>query len=396
VKEQPMTTDDAPQGMISGAIALSFGHPDPATLLTTPLHNAMHEFLDSARTVQALQYGREQGAQELIELIAARINREQELSLTASNLMIVAGSTHAVDMVARLYAKPGGTVLVEAPTYADALHIFRDHALKLVAVPMDEDGLLPDALEEQLVKLRLAGVAPALLYTIPNFHNPTGRTVSQARRLTICELARRYGFLIVEDDVYHDLAFGERVPRSFFELAGGQGVVNIGSFSKTLAPGLRLGWLVGPATVIERCVGCGTTQMGGGANPFVAHMVAQYLQGGAYDHHLHSLRILYKQRRDVSLAALARFMPKSVSWTQPAGGFFLWLTLPERVFAARITRLAREQGVLVTSGEGFFPSPDHGAHHLRLAYSCAVPNELERGIRLLAQLIQQEAERSDE
>jgi len=218
-----MTTHDTPQGGIPGTISLSLGLPDPATLLTAPLRDAMQGFLCSPYAAQALQYGREQGVQELIELLVARINREQGLSLAASNLMIVAGSTQAVDMLARLYAKPGGTVLVEAPTYADALHLFRDHGLNLVALPMDEDGLIPNALEEQLVKLRLKGIAPSLLYTIPTFHNPTGRTLPQARRLAIGELAHRYGFLIVEDDVYHDLSFGERVPCSFFALMQGQG-----------------------------------------------------------------------------------------------------------------------------------------------------------------------------
>ncbi len=386
-----MTTHDALQGVIPNTISLMLGHPDPATLLTAPLRDAMQEFLRSPHAAQAFQYGREQGVQGLIELIAARIKREQELSIAASNLMIVAGSTQAVDMLARLYAKPGGTVLVEAPTYADALHIFRDHGLNLVAIPMDEDGLIPNALEEQLVRLGHQGIAPRLLYTIPNFHNPTGRTLPQARRVAISELAQRYGFLIVEDDVYHDLSFGERVPASIFVLAQGQRVLNIGSFSKTLAPGLRLGWLMASPDVIEQCVNCGTTQMGGGANPLVAHMVEHYLQSGAYEQHLQALRTLYKQRRDIALTALSRFMPASVTWTHPAGGFFLWLTLPDQVFASRVKQQARERGVLVASGEGFFAIPDHGAHHLRLAYSCATPDEIELGIQRLAQVIEQEA-----
>jgi 2-aminoadipate transaminase len=385
-----MTPPDAPQGMIPGTISLLFGHPDPATLLTSPLRDAMLGFLGSHHAAQALQYGREQGGQGLIELIAARINREQGLSLAASNLMIVAGSTHAVDMLARLFAKPGGTVLVEAPSYVDALHIFRDHSLNLVAIPMDEDGLIPDALEEQIVRLHHQGIAPSLLYTIPNFHNPTGRTLPEARRLVISELAHRYGFLIVEDDVYHDLSFGQRVPPGFFALAQGQAVASIGSFSKTLAPGLRLGWLTASPAVIEQCVNCGTTQMGGGANPFVAHMVEQYLRSGDYEQHLHSLRILYEQRCDTALAALSRFMPASVTWTHPAGGFFLWLTLPEQVFATRVKQRAYERGVLVASGEGFFVAADQGVHHLRLAYSCATPEEIEQGIQTLAQVIEQE------
>jgi 2-aminoadipate transaminase len=325
----------------------------------------------------------------LIELIADRLNRTQHLSLPPENMMVVAGSTHAVDMLARLYAKPGDTILVEAPSYADALHIFRDHHLNLHAIPMDEDGLLPDALEEQLIQLQRSGTVPSLLYTIPNFHNPTGRTLPEARRLEIIKLAQRYGFLIVEDDVYRDLAFEEHVPTSFYALAKGQQVASIGSFSKTLAPGLRLGWLTSSPQIIERCINCGTTQMGGGASPFTAHLVAHYCRSGAFEQHLQSLQTLYKKRRDVALSALSSSMPTSVEWTHPMGGFFIWLKLPDQVFASQVKQMARERGVLVGSGEGFFVNPVDGAHHLRLAYSCASPEQIEAGISILGQVIEE-------
>ncbi|MEO7021516.1 MAG: PLP-dependent aminotransferase family protein [Ktedonobacteraceae bacterium] len=382
-----MTAPNFPQGTAPNMISLALGHPDPATLLMPELREVMQRVLSSPQASTLLQYGPEQGTQSLIDVFRAKIHREQGCTLEAANLMVVAGSTHAVDMLARLYAKTGGVVLVEAPTYVDALHVFRDHHIEVCAIPMDEDGLIPAALEEQIAHLHARGTFPSMLYTIPNFHNPTGRTLSEARRSEIIRLARRYHFLIVEDDVYRDLSFEGAVPASFYTLAHGQQVFSIGSFSKTLAPGLRLGWLLGSEEAIQHCATCGTTQMGGGANPFIAHMIAEYCRSGAWEQHIVHLQSLYTMRRDRALSALERFMPADVAWTHPAGGFFIWLRLPEQVFAQQVKHLAFQQGVLLAAGDGFFVHPADGAHYLRLAYSCAALSEIDAGIRILAQVI---------
>jgi 2-aminoadipate transaminase len=351
------------------------------------LREAMQRVISSPQASTMLQYGSEQGAQSLINVLVEKIKREQGCVLQPANLMIVAGSTQAVDMLARLYARAGGVVLVEAPTYVDALHVFRDHQIELCAIPMDEDGLLPSVLEQQIVQLHARGTFPSMLYTVPNFHNPTGRTLPATRRTEIIRLARRYNFLIVEDDVYHDLSFEGAVPASFYELAEGKQVLSIGSFSKTLAPGLRLGWLLGSEQDIQRCVNSGTTQMGGGANPLTAYMVAEYCRNGAWEKHIERLQSLYKIRRDRTISALERYMPAHVQWTHPAGGFFIWLSLPEQVLAQQVKQFALQQGVLLAAGEGFFVQPSAGAHHLRLAYSCAALNDIDAGIRILAQVV---------
>ena len=374
--------------MAQNTISLMLGHPDPATLLTPELRNAMQRIISSPQAYTALQYGPEQGTQSLINFLVEKINREQGLSIQSANLMLVAGSTHAVDMLTRLYVRPGGVVLVEAPTYVDAIHIFRDHQVELYSIPTDEDGLIPSELEKQLARLYSSEKFPRILYTVPNFHNPTGCTLPEARRSEIIKLARHYGFLIVEDDVYRDLSFEGAAPASFYALAHGEQVLSIGSFSKTLAPGLRLGWLLGSADAIQRCINCGTTQMGGGANPFTARIVAEYCQGGYWEAHISHLRSLYKMRRDAALSALSQYMPAGVRWTHPAGGFFIWLSLPETVFAQDIKRLALQEGVLLAAGEGFFVNPADGQHNLRLAYSCATLDDIETGIRVLAQVIQ--------
>ena len=386
-----MTITDLPQGMEENAISLLFGHPDPTTLFTSELQQAIQRFIVSPQYTAGLQYGPEQGTRGLINFLVEKINREQGLSIDAGNLMVVAGSTHAVDMLSRLYVRRGGVMLVEAPTYADSLHIFRDHQIELYSIPMDEDGLIPGELERLVAGLHASGKTPDMLYTIPNFHNPTGRTLTEARRLQIIALARRYSFLIMEDDVYRDLSFEDAVPASFYALAKGEHVVSIGSFSKTLAPGLRLGWMLGSEEVIQNCINCGTTQMGGGANPFTANIVAEYCRSGDWERHIAHVQPLYKMRRDVVLSALNKYMPSDVRWTHPEGGFFIWLSLPGNVFARDVKRLALEEGVLVAAGDGFFVNPADGAHNLRLAFSCASQNDIDQGIRILAQVIDRAA-----
>lgn len=382
-----MTAFDLPQGMEHGTISLLLGHPDPATLLTSELRDAIVQVMSSPQSLAALQYGPEQGTKNLITFLAEKIQREQRITIQPEQVMVVAGSTHAVDMIARLYAEPGGVVLVEAPTYADSIHIFRDHRIELCSIPMDEAGLIPQALAQLLEQLSIGGKSPSFLYTIPNFHNPTGITIPIARRLAIIELAHKYNFMIVEDDVYHDLAFDGAVPESFYTLMQGEHVLSIGSFSKTLAPGLRLGWLLGSEVAIQSFVNCGTTQMGGGANPFTANIVAAYCRSGAWEKHIEYVRKLYSRRCNVALKALEKYMPFDVQWTRPAGGFFIWLSFPEHVLAQEVKRAALEHGVLVAAGAGFFVNPADGNHNLRLAFSCADLDDIENGIRILAEVI---------
>ncbi len=381
-----MGIQELPQGVLPGTISLVFGHPDPATLPVEGLRAAAEAVLCGPQARLALQYGPEQGTPTLIDYLVQKLNREEGLGLTGDNLMLVAGSAHAVDMIARLYAGRGGVVLVEAPTYHDALHVFRDHGVDLRPVPIDEEGIVVEALAAQLAALQGEGKPPRLLYTVPNFQNPSGVTLAPARREAILELAREHGFLVVEDDVYRDLAFEGEVPPSFYALSGGQRVLRIGSFSKIMAPGLRLGWLIAAPEHIRRCVNCGTSQMGGGANPFTAHVVAAYCHAGHLEPQIARLRRVYRRRRDVILAALERHMPSGVTWTHPRGGFFVWLTLPEGVSVGPLQEAARERGVLFVPGTGFFAGGG-GERNLRLAFSFAPPDELERAVAILAQAI---------
>ncbi|MBX3080247.1 MAG: PLP-dependent aminotransferase family protein [Anaerolineae bacterium] len=383
-----MFQPDLPQGTAEGTISLLFGHPDPSTLLTPAMRDALNSAMNSPQFYGAFQYGPEQGTRALIKYLVDKLNREQQLGVQTENVMITAGSTGALDMVTRLFAPPNSIVLVEAPSYADSLHVLRDHHVRLRGIPMDDQGLIVTELERILAELNVANDLPIMLYTIPNYHNPTGITLAESRRVEILNLADRYGFLIVEDDVYHDLGFESTVPSSFYALADGKSVLSIGSFSKTFAPGLRVGWLVADKNIIDQCVNCGVLQMGGGSNPFSAQVIAEFCSKGYLEPHIETLRAIYKQRCEAALTALSRYMPSDVRWTHPRGGFFLWLTLPPTVLASEVKRVANERGLNFALGEGFFIDPADGRHNLRIAFSFAALPDLERGLELLAQVIE--------
>jgi 2-aminoadipate transaminase len=244
-------------------------------------------------------------------------------------------------------------------------------------------------MRETIESLTSEGNPPKLFYTIPNFQNPTGRTTTEERRREVLNLAKRFGFIILEDDVYRDISFEGTPPPSYFALADGRDVFRIGSFSKNLAPGLRLGWLIGAPDHIEICINCGTTEMGGGANPFVSHIVAHYLESGKWEPHISKLRTIYRDRRDIALSALERFMPTGAQWTVPSGGYFLWITLPSHVTVSALQAASLEKKVKFSAGPGFFVDPEDGKHNFRLAYSFAEPDELEEGIRILAETIEE-------
>ncbi len=378
--------DELAQGVAANVVSLLFGHPDPTTLMTPEFQEAVQTLLVQPQGYRVLQYGPEQGIPMLMNFLVDRLNQQQGLSITEQNVMITAGSTGAMDMVARLYARRG-VVIVEAPSYTDTLHVFRDHDIDLRSVPMDENGLIVTELEKVLEALQSEGKAANFLYTIPNFHNPTGITASLERRQAVIKLAEQYGFMIVEDDVYHDLGFGEAVPPSYYALMGGKNVISVGSLSKTLAPGLRVGWLVAAPEMVENCVNCGVMQMGGGSSPFSAHIAASYCCSGHWDTHMTRLQDIYRKRCETMLAALEREMPEGVRWTHPAGGFFLWIYLPENVFARDVKRVGLERGVSLAGGNGFFVRPEDGDHNLRLAFSYASLEDIDKGVHILADVI---------
>ena len=368
-----------------GTISFIYGLPDPATFPADDLRRAADEVLRT-RPGLALQYGPEQGYGPLIDYLRHRLANQEDLQMEREQIMLTGGSAQALDHLCTLFTKPGDIVLVEAPTYHETLQLFRDHGLHPLQVPTDASGLQVDALEGRVEALAQRGNRARFLYVIPNFQNPSGITLAADRRPAILALAERYDLLIVEDDVYRDLAYGERPPASLYALDGGTRVLRIGSFSKILAPAVRMGWIMGPAGLIARLIGSGLRCMGGGANPLVANILSTYCQQGHLRPHIESLHQVYRERRDAMLQALAAHMPDGVDWTRPGGGFFIWLSLPPPYRAAEVADLAREAKLLMPVGDPFFAQAPTG-QYLRLAFSYVTPPMIERGVATLGQVL---------
>jgi 2-aminoadipate transaminase len=376
-----------------GTISFIYGLPDPATFPVQDLRRAADQVLRE-RPELALQYGPEQGYGPLIDYLRDKVAREEGLALARPQLMLTGGSAQALDHLCTLFTRPGDLVLVEAPTYHETLQLFGDHGLRALQIPTDADGLRVEALAECLETLARRGERARFLYVIPNFQNPSGITLAADRRQPVLDLAERYDLLVVEDDVYRDLVYEGQVPPSLFALdaresksdRGGRRVLRIGSFSKILAPGVRMGWLMGPVGLIERLVGSGLRCMGGGANPLMANILATYCQEGYLEPHIERLREIYRERRDAMLAILETHMPDGVDWTRPGGGFFIWLTLLAPLQASQVAQQARKAKLLIPVGDPFFAQAPTG-QHLRLAFSYVTPEKIRDGIEMLAQVL---------
>ncbi len=383
-----MNLQSAPQGVLPGSIPLFAGHPAYDLLPMEGVRRAIEALWQGPGLARLFNYGDERGNPDLLDFLVERLGRIESLTLSRENLMIIGGSTWGVDMICDQLTRAGDVVLVDAPSYRDALHIFRDHHLDLRALPIDAGGIIVDEMEAALRELAKAKRLPKFYYVVPNFQNPSGITMSEARRRAVIDLSRAYGFVIVEDDVYSDIRFVDALPRSFYALADGENVLRLGSFSKTLAPGLRVGWLIGAAEQVARFIDSGVLTMGGGANPFTAAVVAQYCGSGEWERHLHWLREQYQERRDIALRALEGSMPAQVSYTQPEGGYFIWLRLPRSLRVDDLAEAARRRNVFFAPGTGFFVDPADGLHHLRLSFSYVPHADLKGGIEVLGALIQ--------
>ncbi len=335
---------------------------------------------------EALQYGPTEGYQPLRELLVRHMGR-YGIEVTPDNVLITSGAQQALDLIGKLLINPGDRVFTEAPTFLGAIQAFTAYQAQFLTAPIDDEGLQVDRLEEVL------RAGPKFLYVLPNFQNPGGVTLSLARRQRLIELASHYGVPIVEDDPYGQLRYeGEHQPplvkldAEYHGCANGErafrgGVLYLGTLSKTLAPGMRLGWVVAPADVVRRLV-----QMKQSADlhtsTFTQMVAYETARGGFLDGHVRTIRKLYGERRDVMLAALERHFPPSVRWTRPQGGLFLWVTLPAGQDANALLAEALEVKVAFVPGVSFFPCGG-GAETFRLNFSFCKPSVIEEGIERL-------------
>ena len=367
-----------------GFVEFAFGEPDPALLPVGLVREAAERALLGAGAA-ALAYGSSEGPEALRAAIAARTAAREGLPLTAADVLVSGGNSQALGQAMTMLTEPGDVVFVECPTYNLALGIIADHPVDIVGVPMDGDGLDVGALEAAVREVKASGRRARLLYTIPTFHNPAGVSLSEPRRRRLLELARREDLIVVEDDVYRELAFEGEAPPALRAMDPAAPVVRLGSFSKSLAPGLRLGWFDAPAELRARLTASGVLESGGCVSQFSAHVVAALLDAGAYGAHVTALRLAYASRCGALTRALREHLPAGSSVTAPAGGFFLWLTLPPGLTASELLPVAERHGVAFAPGRRFRTDGDDRS--LRLAFSLYDEASLAEGGRRLAAAI---------
>jgi 2-aminoadipate transaminase len=362
-----------------GVISFAGGFPDPETFPRERVSTLLQEFVASGET-SAFQYAPTRGLVGPLDAVADRIERLQGRRPADAELLITSGAIEALELIGKSFLDPGDLVIVEGPTYLGAIQAFRSFEATLVAVPMDEAGLDVDDLERQLAD----GLRPKLVYSIPDHQNPAGVSLAGDRREALVELARRHGFLIVEDVAYRELGFSEDALPSLWNLAPDV-VVQAGTMSKTFFPGVRLGWAVAPVEVCARLVSAkqNTDQC---ASALGQRLFEEYARRGWLDEQLVRSRALYERKCARLLAALERSMPEGARWTRPQGGFFSWLTLPDSVNAEDLARRAVERSVGIVPGTLFF-ADGRGADTVRLSFSLVEEAQIDEGIERLASLM---------
>ena len=369
-----------------GVIDLGWGHPDPNLLPMQELRAAATRAMDRYGP-DILAYGATAGPAPLIDFICARLALTDLRAPTPDQVVISAGASGGLDMAATLLLSPGDAVLLDVPTYHIAIKIFADHPVRIVPVASDADGIDLADLAQSVARLRREGVRPRMLYTIATHHNPTGRSMPLQRRRDLVALAAAEQLLIAEDDTYRELSYDGPTPPSLWALDDSGSVVRAGSFAKSVAPGLRVGYLTVTPEIANRMATGGLLDSGGGMNHFAATVLAEYAAGGDYARQVERFRTAYRTQRDGLLSGLARHMPDGVTWSHPGGGFFVWVELPAGMTADAVEAAAEQRGMAFLAAHRFFPD-DHGAPGaLRLAFSLYPPDTLEQAARLLGDAI---------
>ena len=367
-------------------VSLAGGMPDVSAMDNGAIRSAFDSLM-SSRPQYALQYGSGQGDLRLREQIC-QIMELDGVHGSVEDLMITTGSQHALELISDLFLDKGDVVLVESPSYVGAVGIFRHKEAHIEHVFTDHDGLSPDALEEAVDRLKADGKRIKLLYVVPNFANPSGVTLSEERRQRVLQICRDHGILIVEDNPYGLLYFEDQPPKAL-RAFDGDGVVYLGSFSKILSPGLRVGYVLAPPAIREKLVLANESAILSPAT-FAQMLVSEYLATCDWQKQVADYRNLYRIKRDSALEAVRQYLP-SLHTTEPTGGFFLWLTLPEGLNSKEMLPLAVTELVAYTPGTAFF-GDGRGHENIRICFSHPTAENVKLGIHRLANVIDRQIE----
>ena len=365
-----VTFDGAPP---PGTINLGIGQPSADLLPVDLVKQASASFFDDAQPLE-LNYGVTQGDERFLESLAEFLTVGYGSAASPKQLFLTGGNSQALDMASVVFATPGDTVFVEEPSYFLAFQILRDHGLNVVGIPIDDDGLRVDALRQELETHR-----PAFLYTIPSFHNPGGQCTSASRRQQVLELAIEHDFLIVADEVYQLLYYYDKPPPAYGTMTSSNKVVSMGSFSKILAPGMRLGWIQTSDELRAKLVASGFVNSGGSLNHISSHIVRQAINNGSLDSHIEKLRKIYRDRLEAMDEALHQHFDGIATWTRPAGGYFFWLSFDESVDTAPLREKARELQTGFQAGS-VFSTQGQFRNCIRLCFAHYNEDDIREGI----------------
>jgi 2-aminoadipate transaminase len=363
----------------AGTINFGIGQPSADLLPIELVRQASEAFFTAAQALE-LNYGVPQGDERFLASLAAFLSNNYGVPTSSDELFLSGGNSQALDLVSAVFAKPGDTIFVEEPSYFLAFQIFRDHGLNIVGIPVDADGLCVDSLRQELQSHR-----PAFLYTIPSYQNPGGQCTTTARRQQIVALAEKHDFLIVADEVYQLLYYDAEPPPAYGTMTASERVVSLGSFSKILAPGMRLGWIQTSTGLRSSLMGSGFVNSGGSINHISSHLVRHTIDSGSLDSHIENLRIVYGRRLAAMDAALQQHFGDIAAWTRPGGGYFFWL----RFDASTDTGLLRESAQRAATGfqnGALFSSKGALSNYLRLSFAHYNEHDIGTGIARLRPL----------
>ncbi len=365
-------------------ISFAGGLPSPESFPVEHLRKIVCNIFDSEDAYLALQYGTTEGDQRLRELLVERY-RQQGLEIDTGNLMITTASQQALDLLPKVFIDPGDKIICGLPSYLGGISAFGFYGAKMEGVKLDNYGMRSDLLEDKLKKMKAFGEKPKFIYTIPDFQNPAGITMPESRRQEIIDIARKHDVLIVEDSPYRELRFEGNPQKMIFAMDNTGQVISLGTFSKILAPGFRIGWVIAHEEIIDKLVTAKQTA-DLCTSPFVQKIAAKYLETGIFEKHLETIKNMYRDKRDTMLSALKEHMPAGVTWTEPEGGLFLFLTLPEYMDAEKLFMQAIEEKVAFVLGNVFY-CDGSGRNTMRLNFSFASREMNIEGVKRLAKAI---------
>ena len=363
-------------------ISFAGGLPNPESFPVDVIRQIVCDVLDE-NGGKALQYGITEGFAPLRESIARRMTRKG-MDVGTENVLVVSGSQQVIDLLGKVFVDPNDTIVVSKPTYLAALTGFNTFQASYEAVPIDEDNMRMDLFEERMAELARKSIRPKLVYVLPNFQNPAGVTMPERNRRRIVDLASEYDFIIFEDDPYGELRFGGQAAPSMRSWLDGRAVL-LGSFSKTVAPGLRLGWVCAPQEIMGRLI-VAKQASDLHSNSLCQRVLYEYLTCNDVDQHIATIIAAYRRQRDAMVTAIEEHFPAEVSFTRPEGGMFLWVTLPDRLSALELSERAINEDVAFVPGTPFFVDGG-GGNNMRLNFSNADEHRIGEGIQRLGRIM---------